>query len=122
MSTFSINSSPYSQPAQTILMDVMLTKVTPKFRAPMVRQTAPAAVDAGYQINQVSVVVGPLGYQVPATAKILYIETAYPISMQVGDSITRIGTEQGGVFALVGSHPTCVLVAESDVPVSIVYY
>lgn len=122
MSTFSVQGAAYSQPAQTILMDVMLTKVTPKFRSQLARQTAPAPVDAGYQINEVSVVVGPLGYQVPATTKILYIETAYPIAMQVGTSITKIGTTQGGVFALIGEHPTCVLVSESDVPVSIVYY
>ncbi len=122
MSTFSVNASPYSQPAETILMDVMLTKVTPKFRSQLVRQTAPAPVDAGYKINQISTVVGPTGYTVPATTKILYIETAYPIAMQVGSSITKIGTSQGGVFALIGEHPTCVLVAETDVPVSIVYY
>ncbi len=122
MSTFNASSEAYSSPASTILAEVMLTKVSPKFRQTLNRQVAPAPIDSGYMLNQVSVMVGPTGLQMPATHKILYIESAYPIAMQVGSSISRIGNTQGGVFLLVGEHPVYVLSAESDVPVSIFYY
>lgn len=116
------NKTKFRELSSTLLVDVQVTNVAPKFRTQLLRQTAPAPVDAGYSFNKVNVVVDKLGYQIPATKRLLFIETAYPISMLVGSSVTRIGTDQGGLYCLVGSSPACVLVAESEAVVNIVYY
>lgn len=110
--------NPYKSLSRTFVIDTRIREVTNLSNTDIKRQSHAVGVPVDETYSSQQVVVGPTGYQLPATKGCLFIETAMPIILQLGTASIIIE----GQFVFTGKMDQCVLVCDEQQRVSIVQY
>lgn len=108
----------YRNLERTLVVDSRVRSVTQFANQVQRRQSHAVGIPENEAYSQMSIIVDNKCHELPATKGLLYIDVAYPIKLQLGETFITIH----GQMTLTGSMGPVVLIAESPQSVNVIQY
>ncbi|AQT28614.1 hypothetical protein YOLOSWAG_134 [Erwinia phage vB_EamM_Yoloswag] len=108
----------YRTLSRTLVVDARVRLVTAHQNGIAVSNNTAVGIPADGNYVQRQFSVGPTGVELPESKGLLYIDTAEPIILQLGNASITIE----GQYIVTGKHPACVLVSDELQTVNVIQY